>query len=150
MRARWLAVCSLPGSASVTATSQRPTLPPALRFITHHPFYAGVHLGAIVGVLAWVGGFVALAGTLKHGAGNVFGRLGAASALVGAAIFIVDFSIDGVAGQGLAEAWAAASPSDQADVELAAQTAFTILRGTSLTSIIISCGDCLSCCWAVP
>jgi hypothetical protein len=59
---------------------------------------------------------------------------------VGAAVFIVDFSIDGVAGQDLATAWQAAPPAERPELELAARTAFTILRGTSLTSILILWG----------
>jgi hypothetical protein len=114
--------------------------PAALAFISRHPFYAGIHIGAILGVLAWAGAIIALAATLTNGPGRVLGRLGAASVLVGAAVFIVDFSIDGVAGQDLARAWAAATPAARADLELAAQTAFTILRGTSLTSILILWG----------
>jgi hypothetical protein len=114
--------------------------PAALRFISAHPFYAGVHIGTIVGVLAWAGGIVALSDTLAGGLARVLGRLGVASVLVGAAVFIVDFSIDGVAGQDLATEWAAATPADRAGLELAAQTAFTILRGTSLTSILILWG----------
>jgi hypothetical protein len=114
--------------------------PAALGFITRHPFYAGIHIGAIVGVLAWAGAIIVLSGTLTNGLGRVLGRLGAASVLVGAAVFIVDFSIDGVAGQDLATAWAAATPADRADLELVARTAFTILRGTSLTSILILWG----------
>jgi hypothetical protein len=61
---------------------------------------------------------------------------------VGAAIFIVDFSIDGAGGQALAKAWAAASPAGQADFVRAASTVFTVLRGTSLTSAAIL--------WGVP
>jgi hypothetical protein len=113
-----------------------------LRFITAHPAYAGVHLGTILGVLAWAAGFVALAGTLRHPLAGLLGRLGAASVLVGAAVFVVDFTIDGVAGQDLARAWAAAPPAAQADLVLAARTAGTMLRGTSLTSIAIL--------WGVP
>jgi hypothetical protein len=116
--------------------------PAALRFIAAHPFYAGVHIGTVVGVLAWAGGIVALSGTITAGLASVLGRLGAASVLVGASVFIVDFSIDGVAGQDLATTWAAATPTDRPDLELAARTAFTILRGTSLTSILIL--------WGVP
>jgi hypothetical protein len=108
----------------------------ALRFITEHRMYAGVHLGTILGVLAWVSGFIALSGTLRYGFARVLGRLGAASMLVGAAIFIVEHSIDGVAGQDLAKAWASATPAAQADLVLAAQTAFTMLRGPSMTAII--------------
>jgi hypothetical protein len=114
--------------------------PAALRFIAAHPFYAGVHVGTIVGVLAWAGGIVALTGTITAGPAGVLGRLSAASVLVGAAVFIVDFSIDGVAGQDLATTWATAAPADRPGLELAARTAFTILRGTSLTSILILWG----------
>jgi hypothetical protein len=116
--------------------------PAAMRFIADHPFYAGVHIGTVLGVLAWVGGIVALAGTITARLAGVLGRLATASVLVGAAVFIVDFSIDGVAGQDLATTWAAATPADRPELELAARTAFTILRGTSLTSILIL--------WGVP
>jgi hypothetical protein len=116
--------------------------PGALAFITRHPFYAGIHIGTILGVLVWVGGIVAFSGTLSSGLAGVLGRLATASVLVGAAVFIVDFSIDGVAGQDLATAWQAAAPAQRPELELAAQTAFTILRGTSLTSILIL--------WGVP
>lgn len=60
--------------------------------------------------------------------------------LVGAAVFVVDFSIDGFAGQALADAWAAASPSGRADLVRAAGTVFTALGGTSLTSIAVLWG----------
>jgi hypothetical protein len=114
--------------------------PAALAFITRHPFYAGIHIGTILGVLVWAGGIVALSGTLTSGQAGILGRLGTASMLVGAAVFIVDFSIDGVAGQDLATAWQAAPPAERPELELAARTAFTILRGTSLTSILILWG----------
>ncbi|MFL5794941.1 MAG: hypothetical protein ACJ742_06160 [Actinomycetes bacterium] len=114
--------------------------PAALAFITRHPFYAGIHIGTILGVLVWAGGIVALSGTLTSGQAGILGRVGTASVLVGAAVFIVDFSIDGVAGQDLATAWQAAPPAERPELELAARTAFTILRGTSLTSILILWG----------
>jgi hypothetical protein len=114
--------------------------PAALAFITRHPFYAGIHIGTILGVLVWAGGIVALSGTLTSGQAGILGRVGTASVLVGGAVFIVDFSIDGVAGQDLATAWQAAPPAERPELELAARTAFTILRGTSLTSILILWG----------
>ena len=114
--------------------------PAALAFITRHPFYAGIHIGTILGVLVWAGGIVTLSGTLTSGQAGILGRVGTASVLVGAAVFIVDFSIDGVAGQDLATAWQAAPPAERPELELAARTAFTILRGTSLTSILILWG----------
>jgi hypothetical protein len=116
--------------------------PAALAFITRHPFYAGIHIGTILGVLAWAGGIVAFSAALRSGLAGVLGRLATASVLVGAAVFIVDFSIDGVAGQDLAAAWETAAPAQRPELELAARTAFTILRGTSLTSILIL--------WGVP
>jgi hypothetical protein len=108
----------------------------ALAFITEHPMYAGVHLGTVFGALVWVAGFVALSGTLRHGFARALGRLGAASVLVGAAVFSFEHSVDGVAGQDLGVAWAAAAPEAQADLVLAAQTAFTVIRGPSLLAIV--------------
>lgn len=143
---RLAAVCLILGAVAIAGFrnlhGDLPAADPdaALRFITDHPFYAGVHLGTILGVLLWAGGMLTLAGTLGHPVAKVLGRLSAGSVLVGAAVFITDFSIDGVAGQDLAADWAAATPAARPDLELAAQTAFTILRGTSLTSIIVLWG----------
>jgi hypothetical protein len=114
--------------------------PAALAFIHHHPLYESIHLGTILGVLALIGGFVALSSTLDQPRTRLLGQWATASALVGAAIFIVDFTIDGVAGHDLATRWADAAPADQANLVHAAQTAFTILRGTSLTSLIVLLG----------
>ncbi|MGH3647414.1 MAG: hypothetical protein ACRDTM_09590 [Micromonosporaceae bacterium] len=133
----------------------------ALEFISQRDSYVLVHLGTVLGVLAWCGGMVALAGTLADtgassgsgvssgvpggfsgGGARQLARVGSAIMLVGAAVFIVDFSIDGVAGSGLADAWQAAPPEDKADHVLAAQITFTILRGTSLTAILAL--------WGVP
>jgi hypothetical protein len=140
------AICNIVGSLAVfafrAAHGDLPAADPeaALRFISQHPAYAGVHLGTILGVLLWVGGVIALAATLTHPLGKLLGRWGAASVLVGAAIFIVDFTIDGVAGQDLATAWATAPPVVQADLLHAAHTAATMLRGPSLIAIVILWG----------
>jgi hypothetical protein len=111
-----------------------------LRFIAHHPAYAAVHLGAVLGVLLWVGGLIALASMLTQPLARLLGRWGAASVLVGAAIFSIDFTIDGVAGQDLATAWATAPPPGQADLVRTAHTATTLLRGPSLMAIVILWG----------
>jgi hypothetical protein len=140
--------CTIVGSLAIfgfrLAHGDPPAANPegALRFIAEHPTYAGVHLGTILGVLGWIGGFILLSGTLVHPFAGLLARLGSASVLVGGATFIVDFTIDGVAGQDLARAWAAAPPAAQADLLLAAQVASTMLRGTSLASILIL--------WGVP
>ncbi|GLW99454.1 hypothetical protein Misp02_35410 [Microtetraspora sp. NBRC 16547] len=114
----------------------------ALHFIAHHAFYAGVHLGTVLGVLLWTAGILNLTRTFTHPIAVVLGRLALVAALVGAAVFITDFTIDGVTGQDLAHAYATAAPADQPHIERAAQTAFSMLRGTSLVSIVIL--------WAIP
>jgi hypothetical protein len=111
-----------------------------LRFVAAHPAYAGVHLATILAVLVWTGGIIALAGTLSPPRAQLLGRWGTACVLIGAAIFSIDFTIDGVAGQDLATAWAAATPAAHADLVRAAHTALTMLRGPSLVAIVLLWG----------
>ena len=111
----------------------------ALQFITGHSFYAGVHLGAIVGAVLLVGAVVAFAHAYPDGPAGVLSKLAAASAVAGLGVFGFEHSADGVAGVGLAAAWAA-NGSDQAAVELTAHTAFEILRGPSLVALILMFG----------
>jgi hypothetical protein len=113
-----------------------------LRFVAAHPAYAGVHLATILAVLLSTGGFIAFAGTLSSPVAHLLGRWGSACVLIGAAIFAVDFTIDGVAGQDLATTWVTASPAERADVVRAADKALTMLRGPSLVAIVIL--------WGVP
>jgi hypothetical protein len=140
------AICVIAGSLAVFAFRLAHGDPPAatpeahLQFVTDHPAYAGVHLGTILGVLVWVGGIIVLVGTFMDSLARLLGRWGTASVLIGAAIFGVDFTIDGVAGQDLARAWAAATPAGQADLVRAAHTATTMLRGPSLMAIVILWG----------
>jgi hypothetical protein len=107
----------------------------AMQFIGSHPFYAGVHLGDVLGVILSAVGFVAFASTLTNRIAVMVSRLGIAVVLVGAAVHILEFSIDGHAGQTLAIEWLAASPSEQADIEHSAGTVFTALHGPALISI---------------
>ncbi|MFG1709847.1 hypothetical protein ACFLIM_42440 [Nonomuraea sp. M3C6] len=140
------AICLIVGSVTAfvsrLAHGDLPAADPeaALRFIASHPFYAGVHLGALVGVVIAAAGFVALAGTLQQPAAVLLGRLGTASALVGSAVFATDFATDGRAGQTLAEAWQGASPTGQADLVDAARTVFTALQGPSVIAISLLWG----------
>jgi hypothetical protein len=115
----------------------------ALPFIAAHPAYASIHLGADIGVLIWLGGLVGLTSSLTEQSAGAFGRLGLACALVGSAVYIVDFSIDGLAGQTLARAWLGAAPAEQARLELSAATLLTALLATSLISIAILWGPTL-------
>jgi hypothetical protein len=114
--------------------------PAALAFITGHPFYAGVHIGTVLGAFIGVAGLVAVTSTFTHGFGRLLARLGIVSAMVGVTVLSVEHSIDGVTGQGLAAAWASSSAGRQADLELAAQTAFQMLRGPSLIGILLLWG----------
>jgi hypothetical protein len=98
-------------------------------------YWPVVHLGFIVGALLWVGAFIALASSLWHGTGWALGWLGAASVIVGATIHVVDSSISGFGLTALADAWAAAPASEQANLLRAADTLLMVLGGT-WTSVI--------------
>jgi hypothetical protein len=112
----------------------------ALRYVASYPLYHVIHLGANLGVLLWAVGLAALSSSLTHRVAWAVGRLGAASVLVGAAIYIVDFSVDGYALRQLSDAWAVASPSEQASLEVATRAVLVALGGVSLSSIIILWG----------
>src|SRR5215211_7350856 len=94
------AICVVIGSLAVFAFLLAHGDPPAatpeahLQFVTDHPAYAGVHLGAILSVLVWVSVIIVLAGTFIHSLVRLRGRWGTASVLIGAAIFGVDLTID--------------------------------------------------------
>jgi hypothetical protein len=112
----------------------------AVRFLQVHPYYVVVHLSAVLGALVATGGYVLLASTFARPWGWVLGRLGMASALVGMAVFVTDFSTDGRSGQSLGAAYAAAAPAARPDIVQSADTIFTALYGASLTAIAVLWG----------
>ena len=112
----------------------------ALSFIAARPIYASVHLGAILGVLVAAGGFIALASTFMEPVAWLLGRLGSAAVVVGAAVFTVDFSTDGMTGAELATKWQVAGPLDKPAIVESAGTVFTALHGPSLIGISILWG----------
>jgi hypothetical protein len=69
--------------------------------------------------------------------------LAAASVLVGAAVHIVDFSIDGYALPMLADTWAVASPSERPDLEYDTRLALVVIGGPSTVALIILWGSTL-------
>ena len=75
-----------------------------------------MHLGDWLGVAVWTAGLVAFSASLADRTASAFGRLGAASVLLGAAVHITEFSIDGYALPTLANTWAEASPPDRASL----------------------------------
>ena len=115
----------------------------ALSYVASYPIYALVHLGDVLGVLVWAGGLVALSGALTHRVAWAVGRLGAASVLVGAAVHIAEFSIDGYALPTLAETWAVASPSERPDLEFGARLVLVAIGGPSTIALIMLWGSTL-------
>jgi len=112
----------------------------ALAFIAARPIYASVHLAAILGVLIATGGFVALASTFTQPVTWLLGRVGSAAAVVGAAVYTVDFSTDGMSGAELASKWQAAAPADKPAIVQSVATVFAALHGPSLIGISILWG----------
>lgn len=113
--------------------------PAALSFIHEHPLYAGVHIGAVTGVLISAAGLVLVAATVRTERARVPAGLAVASLLVGAAVYTVEHITDGITGQGLAGEWYAV-PAERATTELSAGILFAILRGPSLAGIVLLWG----------
>jgi hypothetical protein len=110
-------VCLILGSAAVLgfrlAHGDLPTDTgeEALSFVAARPLYPVVHFGDWLGVLVWTGGLVALAASLTDRTAWALGRLGTASVLLGAAVHITEFSVDGYALPMLANVWVTAGPA---------------------------------------
>jgi hypothetical protein len=112
----------------------------ALSYVAAHPIYPLFHLGDALGFLVFAGGLVELSGSLTHRVAWAIGRLGLASVLVGAAIHIVEFSIDGFGLPMLANAWAVAPPSERPSLELGAQVLLAAIGGPSVIALIFVWG----------
>ena len=133
------AVCAILGAlVSVAAgigfgnLTNETTTEAILSYVSSRPYWywPAVHLGFILGALLWVGALTALSGSLVQGVGWALGRWGAASVIVGAAIHIVDSSINGFGLRALADAWAAAPSPEQVSLLGAGDTLLWILGGT--------------------
>jgi hypothetical protein len=112
----------------------------SLDFVASRPIYAGVHVGAIFAALLTLTGLIALAGSLSQPLAWALGRLGVASSLVGAAIFSVEGSSEGLALPELARARAGAPPQDQAELLGAAPAVLIATHGPSLVAIAVLYG----------
>src|SRR5215210_62490 len=133
------AVCAILGTVLSVAAgtgfenlTNESSIEPILRYIASRSswYWPAVHLGFILGALLWVGALTALASSLTRGAGWALGQWGAVSIVVGAAIHVVDSSINGFGLAALADAWVAAPASEQADLLLAGDTLLQLLGGT--------------------
>ena len=112
----------------------------ALSYVAAYPIYPFVHLGDWLSVLVWTGGLIALSASLTRPEAVLLGRLGAASVLIGAAVHITEFSIDGYALSTLAGTWATAAPSERAGLEAGARLALVVLGGPSTSALVILWG----------
>ncbi|MDP9366431.1 MAG: DUF4386 family protein [Chloroflexota bacterium] len=140
------AACAILGTvANVVTSAAHGDLPNSstqagLGFVAARDSWSLVHLGTIVGVLLWVGALVALAGSVDHEPGRSLARLATASAVVGAAVHVVFFSIDGVALKGAADAWAAAPPSERAGPLQTAEAVLLLQRSQFHSAIAFFLG----------
>lgn len=107
----------------------------ALTFVAARDSWSLVHLTSIFAVLLWLVAFVALSSSIPRGAAWLLARLGLVSILVGAAVHVVFFSIDGYALKGVAEAWAAA-PESEREVLLRAGDLVLLLQESQFVSAI--------------
>src|SRR5206468_5974377 len=96
-----------------------------------------------VGVLIWTSGLVALSASLTDRTAWAIGRSGAVSVLLGAAVHITEFSIDGYALPTLANTWATAAPADRASLEYGARLVLVAIGGPSTSALVILWGSTL-------
>ncbi|MGH7607390.1 MAG: hypothetical protein ACREME_08625 [Gemmatimonadales bacterium] len=102
----------------------------ALAHVAERPDWHLIHLLAIGGALLWVGAFAAVAHALPAGVGRLLARLAVLAIAVGAAVFIVHYSIDGYRLKHIADAWRAATGAEREALLRVAQTLLGILGGT--------------------
>jgi hypothetical protein len=143
------AVCLIVGSMCVLGFRQAhgdlptDTGEQALSFVAANPLYPLVHFGDFMGVLVWTGGLVVFACSFEDCTACALGRLGAASVLLGAAVHITEFSVDGYALPMLANTWVTAGPADRAGLEYGARLALVIIGGPSTSALLILWGTTL-------
>jgi hypothetical protein len=92
-------------------------------------YWPAAHLGFMFGAMLWVGAFVALAASFKESRAWVLGRMAVACIIVGAALHIVDSSINGFGLAALAHDWANAPSTDQPNLVGDAQAMLRMLVG---------------------
>lgn len=84
-----------------------------LEFIAGRP-WAFHHLAIVACFLLWLAALSGLAHSLRGGFAWVLGRLGVGSALLGAAVLLWHYNIDGPALEVVADAWAGSTGAEQA------------------------------------
>lgn len=109
----------------------------ALSFVAARPFYSVVHLGDWLGVLIWTCGLVAFAASAIDRTAWVLGRMDATCAVIGAAVHIMEFSVDGYVLPTLANAWVSAAPAERAGLESGARS---LSLADHLLALLWCCG----------
>ena len=112
----------------------------SLTFVATRPIYAGVHITAVFAALLTVAGLISMAGTFTHPIAWALGRLGAASSLVGLAIFGVESTSEGLALPELAAASASASRDQHAELVRASHAVLAVTHGPSLVAVALLFG----------
>ena len=104
----------------------------ALQHVSHNENWQLIHISTILSVLLWVVAFFCLAHSVHtRAAASMFGKLSVASITIGAAIFAVDYAIDGHTFPALARAYEAASSST--DKERIYSAFYTLFSGLGAT-----------------
>ncbi len=133
------AVCAIVGTlaygvfGATHGDLEIPTTETALRFVAARPAWQAVHLLGVLAYLLWAGALVALAGSLTRRSAGALARLAQASLSIGTTVMAVDLSLDGIGLKALADAWASAPVSGQADL-LRAGDLFIVVLGTTAWS----------------
>jgi hypothetical protein len=115
----------------------------SLAFVTERPWYAGVHIGALLAATLSLAMLTALAGSLTHPTGQLLGRWGLATAVVGLGAFAVESTSEGLALPELARALAGASPEQRIELVRLAHAVGAATHGPSLAAIAVLYGIAL-------
>lgn len=105
-----------------------------LGYVAARPEWPVIHLAGIVCVLLWAIAIAGLASSLHTALAMVLGQLAVISVVIGAEVFIVDYSIDGYALKYTADAWAAAAPAEAEAQRQIGAALLAVLRGTVTAS----------------
>jgi hypothetical protein len=114
----------------------------ALTFVAGRPTYAAVHLVAVLAATTIAIGLMALASSLVRPSAWLLGRAGTTTAVLGAAIFGVESTSEGLALPELASA-AEADPGQRAEIVQAARAVAAATHGPSLVAIALFIGATL-------
>jgi hypothetical protein len=111
----------------------------ALRFLADHPAYALVHFLSIFGAVLWVLGINGWQATRRKATARWLARAGGHTALIGAAVLAVQFSLDGSGAQTLTAMWTESGASETG-LETIAELAPGLLVGVALTWVMLLYG----------